>query len=115
MEAQATDTDASSEPVATVDDPLPAPRTRIILFRFSIIAVGAIAVWIATWLAIAQTVGLGTMALSLAIPSACVMLFGLFVLRQEQKWVWPVRKMTRMLPAIRAGELPIESLNEIAG
>ena len=68
-----------------------------------------------TWLAIAGTVGLGTVTLSLIIPSAVVMLFGLIVLRQEQTWIWPVRRLSRMLPEIRRGELPIESLSEIDG
>jgi diguanylate cyclase (GGDEF)-like protein len=83
--------------------------------RFSVFASAAVIVWIVTWLAIAGTVGIGTVALSLIIPSAVVVLMALVVLRQEQKWVWPVKRMYRMLPQVRAGEMPIESLSEIDG
>ncbi|HEX3356050.1 MAG TPA: GGDEF domain-containing protein [Tepidisphaeraceae bacterium] len=75
----------------------------------------AATVWVVTWLAITKTVLWGNLTLSLSIPSACVALFVLVVLRQRQTWVWPVQRMSYLLPLVRSGELPIESLSEIDG
>src|SRR5437016_3979275 len=97
------------------DDAPAAPRLRDVFLRFSFMLVSAVTVWVVTWLAIAGTVGLSTVALTLVIPSGVVVLFALVVLRQEQTWVWPVKRINQMLPRIRAGELPIESLGEIDG
>ena len=106
------ETSAASEPT---DEASTEPRKSVVILRFSIVASTAVIVWVVTWLAVAGTIGLGTLTLSLIVPTACVALFGLFLLRQEQKWVWPVKRMNQMLPQIRAGELPIDSLNEIDG
>src|SRR5947207_3323878 len=90
------------------------PRSKTIL-HFAIVGAGAAVIWLVTWLAFAKTIGLGTVTLSLIVPSACVILFNLIIVRQEQKWIWPVRKMNILLPQIRAGERTIDSLNEVEG
>src|SRR4051794_38872377 len=108
-------TDQTDEQLADAIEEPALPRRRWAILRFSVIAFGAIMVWLVTWLAIAGTVGLATMTLNLIVPSASVLIFGLVVLRQEQTWVWPVKRITHLLPRIRAGELPIDALNEIEG
>src|SRR5438067_379871 len=109
------DTEGTSLEPARTDDAESAPTRRRLAVRFSFVAVGAAIVWLVTWLAIAGTIGLSYVSLNLIIPSACVVLFGLVVVWQERTWVWPVRHFNQLLPRIRAGELPIDSLNEVEG
>jgi diguanylate cyclase (GGDEF)-like protein len=93
---------------------LPSQHFRWIL-KISFIGMSAATVWVVTWLALTKTVLWGNLMLNLSIPSACVALFVLVVLRQRQTWVWPVQRLSYLLPLVRAGELPIESLSEIDG
>ena len=72
-------------------------------------------VWLITWLAISSTSQLKVWTINFVVPSACVILFVLVVIRQEQKWVWPVHRVNRMLSRICAGELPIDSLSSVSG
>jgi diguanylate cyclase (GGDEF)-like protein len=109
------DAERTSHDPAQTEEAESAPTRRRLAVRFSFVAVGAAIVWLVTWLAIAGTIGRSFVSLNLVIASACVVLFGLVVLWQERTWVWPVRHFNQLLPRIRAGELPIDSLSEVEG
>jgi diguanylate cyclase (GGDEF)-like protein len=90
-------------------------RSGKMLMRAVFVLASATIVWLITWLAISSTSQLKVWTINFVVPSACVILFVLVVIRQEQKWVWPVHRVNRMLSRIRAGELPIDSLSSVSG
>lgn len=76
---------------------------------------GGMGLWWAIWMAPGDHASAESWAWHASMPTAILALVGLMVYREARHWWAPGRTMATLLPAIRAGERPIEELAEVGG
>jgi diguanylate cyclase (GGDEF)-like protein len=90
------------------------PPAELIWKSAAICLAGAAALMLG-YLLISDTPVIGIWESHVLISICTIVLIGLIALRQENKWVWPVRRINHMLPRIRHNEMSIDSLLQIRG
>jgi diguanylate cyclase (GGDEF)-like protein len=102
-------------------DSAPQPRPRLAALRanYGMLALKlgfALAVATAMWGMLRLLASSSYSSLhTVLVPLGVLVSVGLFLYRDERHWTRPSRALRELLPAIRAGEAPIDELSSIAG
>jgi len=90
-------------------------RNQVLVIKCAGAALGATLLWCAIWLMLESATVKRDAAWHLTLPTLILTVVVLMVYRENRTWWRPTRRLKEILEGCRAGERPIEELNDVGG